>query len=317
MCACPLFGKCGGCKFDFTAADYRDNKSQLLCDIPSTSAPVWTNALRRRADFSFSPMGFGFYAPKSKDIVPVTHCPGLMPEINAALPAIAALPWNTAGGALITLCDNGIDLAVTSPTPYFSADFKAAAEKLNLMRVTWNGKTVCQRATPTVSFGDTSVPYPAGAFLQPGIAGADTLRDMVVSRANGARHVADLFCGLGNFTFVLRADGFDISGTGTARDLFKNPLRVGQLNLYDCVVMDPPRAGADAQCRELAKSNVPRVIYVSCNPETFKRDCHTLTQGGYTLCELIPVDQFVGAAHWELFAVFEKPAHPVAHPCTR
>ena len=90
------------------------------------------------------------------------------------------------------------------------------------------------------------------------------------------------------------------------RDLFKKPLTVGMLNTYDCVIMDPPRAGADAQCRELIKSDVMRVVYVSCNPQTFRRDMETLTRGGYKLKTLVPVDQFVGSTHWEIFSVFEK-----------
>ena len=165
---------------------------------------------------------------------------------------------------------------------------------------------VCKSEKPIVTFGDVAVEYPAGAFLQPGKAGEGVLRDMVVAAAAGAKHVADLFCGLGSFTFATHADGFDIVGTGVKRDLFKRPLTVGMLNGYDCVIMDPPRAGAMAQCRELVKSNVGRVIYVSCNPETFRRDMEILKRGGYKLRDLIPVDQFVGSAHWELFSVFEK-----------
>ena len=78
------------------------------------------------------------------------------------------------------------------------------------------------------------------------------------------------------------------------------------LNQYDCVVMDPPRAGAIAQCRELIKSNIDTIIYVSCNPDTFLRDKKILENGGYTATEIIPIDQFVGSAHWELFSVFKK-----------
>jgi 23S rRNA (uracil1939-C5)-methyltransferase len=132
------------------------------------------------------------------------------------------------------------------------------------------------------------------------------LRELVVSRCDGAGRIADLFCGLGNFTFALNADGFDIVGTGMKRDLFKKPLTVGMLNNYDCVVMDPPRAGAMTQCCELVRSNVPRIIYVSCNPQTFMRDMEILIRGGYKNTELIPVDQFAGSQHWELFGVFEK-----------
>lgn len=307
MKQCPLFGVCGGCKFDFAAADYRDKKMAELRGVTPTADAVWfAPGLRRRADFAFAGGAFGFYATATKDVVPVHACPNLVPEINNVLPALAALPWNGAGACLVTACDNGIDVAISSNVPYFSAEFRNACAKLPVIRITWNGATIKQTATPVVNFDGRTVDYPVGAFLQPTVPSADAMRQMVVAAAHGAHRVADLFCGLGNFTFALNADGFDIVGTGVHRDLFTRPLTVGMLNGYDCVVMDPPRAGANAQCREIVKSNVARVIYVSCNPATFTRDARTLVGGGYKMTQLIPVDQFVGSAHWELFAVFEK-----------
>ncbi len=307
MKTCPFFGVCGGCKFDFAAADYHDQKMALLRDLPITGDAVWTAAgLRRRADFAFAGGNFGFYAPQSKDIVPVRSCPNLVPEINDILPAVAALPWVASGACLITSCDNGIDVAISSSVPYFTAEFRDAAIKIPAIRITWNDRTIKQTGAPQVNFSGRAVAYPPAAFLQPTVASADALRNMVVAAASGAHRVADLFCGLGNFTFALNADGFDIVGTGVKRDLFTHPLTVGMLRAYDCVVMDPPRAGALAQCKELVKSDVARVIYVSCNPQTFMRDARVLTNGGYQMQQLIPVDQFVGSDHWELFAVFEK-----------
>lgn len=307
MKQCPLFGVCGGCKFDFAAADYRDKKLVELRGVTPTADAVWfAPGLRRRADFAFAGGVFGFYATATKDVVPVHACPNLVPEINNILPALAALPWSGAGACLVTACDNGIDVAISSNVPYFSAEFRNACAKLPVIRITWNGTTIKQTATPVVNFDGRTVDYPVGAFLQPTVPSADAMRQMVVAAAHGAHRVADLFCGLGNFTFALNADGFDIVGTGAHRDLFAHPLTVGMLNGYDCVVMDPPRAGANAQCREIVKSNVARVIYVSCNPATFTRDARTLVGGGYKMTQLIPVDQFVGSAHWELFAVFEK-----------
>ncbi len=304
---CPFFGKCGGCKFDFTATDYKQQKSETLRRTPTTGDAIWVEAgKRRRADFAFAGGAFGLFEQGTKNIIPVQNCPNVVNEINDILPKLADLPWGGAGACLITLCDNGIDIAITSSVPYFTPEFRDVATKLPAIRITWNDKIIKQTEQPIVNFAGTTVPYPAGAFLQPSIAGADALRELVVSRAAGARRVADLFCGLGNFTFALNADGFDIVGTGTKRDLFKKPLTVGMLKNYDVVVMDPPRAGADAQCRELIKSGVRRIIYVSCNPATFMRDAKTLTDGGYKMTELIPVDQFVGSMHWELFGVFDK-----------
>ncbi len=278
-----------------------------MANLPTTAAPVWVAPGGRwRADFCFAGGAFGMFEGRSKNIVPVRNCPNLMPEINDILPRLAALPWAGAGSCLVTKCDNGIDVAITSNVPFCTAEFRRAATALPAIRVSWNGRIVSQTAQPVIKFDDVAVQYPIGAFLQPGPAGADALRRMVVRAATGARHTADLFCGLGNFTFALNADGFDIVGAGAKRDLFKHPLTVGMLNNYDCVVMDPPRAGAMAQCRELVKSDVRRVIYVSCNPVTFSRDADILTRGGYKMTELIPVDQFVGSHHWELFSVFDK-----------
>lgn len=307
MKKCPFFGICGGCKFDFTSPDYQSCKQALIEKIPATHDPTWIEpGGRRRADFAFLDNKFGFYQAGSKNVVPVDSCPQLCPEINALIPQLAMMPWVGAGSVLVTLCDNGIDLSVTSTVPYFSPEFKRAVDQFPAIRVSWNGKVIKEAQKPFITFGDKSVQYPVNAFLQPGKVGEEILRNLVIEAAADAQHVADLFGGLGNFTYALNADGYDIAGNAIERDLFKKPLTVQNLKKYDCVVMDPPRAGAMAQSKELAKSTVKRVIYVSCNPVTFIRDRAILEQGGYRLDSLTPVDQFVGSSHWELVAVFNR-----------
>lgn len=307
MKTCPLFSICGGCKYDFASPNYRDEKIKQIADWNLGGEPYWTAAgLRRRADFCFSDGVFGFYARGSKDITPVKNCPNLVPEINSALPKIAALPWAGSGAALVTLCENGLDLAVTADVPYFTTEFKQAVEKLNLLRVTWNGTVIFQRAVPQIKFGDKVIDYPSGAFLQPTTPSETAMREFVLRHAAGARKVLDLFCGLGNFTFATHADGFDIVGIGAKRDLFRRPLLPKTLNNYDVVIMDPPRAGAESQTRELVRSNVPKIIYVSCNPTTLRRDADMLINAGYQMTDCAAFDQFVGSEHWEIAAVFQK-----------
>lgn len=307
MKTCPFFGKCGGCKTDFTAPDYREKKLSLLNKFTLTAPAIWTApGQRRRGDFCFSGNDFGLFESGTKNIIPVHNCPNMTPAINNILPALVALPWCGTGSCLVTECENGLDISILSNVPYFTPEFKQASEKLDVLRITWNDKIIKQTAQPKIKFQDTIIDYPSNAFLQPTCESENNIRQLVLQHANGAGHVADLFCGLGNFTFALNADGFDIVGTGMKRDLFKNPLTVGMLNQYDCVVMDPPRAGAMAQCQELVKSNVKKIIYVSCNPNTFLRDKKILNDGGYNTTTLIPIDQFVGSEHWELFSVFEK-----------
>ena len=306
MNKCPLFGKCGGCKFDFTSDNYRESKLSLLPNIKITNQPIWINpGTRRRVDFAFLDGQFGFFENRSKNIVPINNCPALTPGLNKILPCIASMPWVGGGSVLITECENGIDVSVVSVVPYFGAEFKRACDASPAIRVIWNGKIVKQTEQPVIKFGDKIVEYLPNAFLQPSVVGEEVLRDLVTAAATGARKVADLFCGLGNFSFALNADGFDVVG-GNNRDLFKKPLTVQNLKKYDCVIIDPPRAGAMAQCRELSKSDVEKIIYVSCNPETFIRDKDILERGGYILQSITPVDQFVGSRHWELVSVFLK-----------
>lgn len=307
MKQCPWAGKCGGCKYDFTADNYQQLKLAELPKLPITDNPIWiAGGVRRRADFCFAGGAFGFFEHKTKNIIPVRNCPNLVDEINKILPQLAVLPWAGSGSCLVTMCDNGIDIAIQANIPFVTTEFRQAVAKLPLIRVCWNNKVLVQTDVPIVKFGDVAVPYPSGAFLQPSVRGADVMRELVKKYTTGYQNIADLFCGLGNFTFATNADGFDIVGTGVKRDLFRNPLTVGMLNKYDCVIMDPPRAGAGAQCRQLAHSDVNRVIYISCNPSTFIADANVLQGAGFTVKTLIPIDQFTGSAHWELFAVFDK-----------
>lgn len=304
---CPFFGKCGGCKFDFSAPDYREQKRKDIKFPNITGEPIWLEpGTRRRAEFAVCWGQFGLYESGTKNIIPITHCPNLVPEINEILPKLAQLPWSGSAQCLVTKCDNGIDVAITSNVPYLSSELRNAILGLPVISASWNNKIIKRDRKPVVTFDDIQVEYPSGAFLQPSIEGANELRRLVIEYAQGHNRIADLFCGLGNFTFALNADGFDIVGTGVKRDLFKQPLTVGMLKNYDCVVMDPPRAGASEQCAELAKSNVKRIIYVSCNPSTLHHDLHLLENGGYEVVTLIPVDQFVGSSHWEMFCVFDK-----------
>lgn len=309
MAKCPFFDLCGGCVYDFTDAKYRENKTALLPQIQFTDTPIWGKpGTRRRADFAFIDGHFGFFRKHSKDIVGINECPNVVDEINAVLPNIAKLPWVGSGSVLITKCENGIDVLITSNVPYFGTDFRNAVEKLpaSIIRVMWNDKEIRKYANPEIKFNDKIINYMPGAFLQPTTETEQALRDLVVKYTDNAKKVADLFCGLGNFTFATNAMGFDIIGNGIKRDLFKKPLSAKNLNQYDVVIMDPPRAGAAEQVKELLKSSVKKIIYVSCNPASFIRDAKQLERGGYKMTTAIPVDQFVGSAHWEIFSVFVK-----------
>ena len=178
-------------------------------------------------------------------------------------------------------------------------------------------------------FGTARVVPPPGAFLQATREGEAVLVAAVRSAVGPARRVADLFAGCGTFALALAdlsevhavegsrdmLDALDRGwrhGSGLkpvtteARDLFRQPLLADELARFDAVVIDPPRAGAEAQIRELARSDVARIAAVSCNPVTFARDARLLCDGGYRLAHVRVVDQFRWSAHVELAAAFER-----------
>ena len=161
MTKCPFFGLCGGCKYDFTAPEYR---TQKLCDLPRdvVGAPVWgLPGARRRADFVARPGHFGFYKSGSHDIVDIQNCPNMLADINAILPSLAALPWRGESSVLVTRCDNGIVVNVSSDVPYTGPDMRTAVQKLpaGIIRFTWNGVALREYIVPEISFGDTTVPF--------------------------------------------------------------------------------------------------------------------------------------------------------------
>jgi 23S rRNA (uracil1939-C5)-methyltransferase len=203
------------------------------------------------------------------------------------------------------------------------------AEQHRLARLTRHGELVVMRTPPTVTMGAAQVILPPGSFLQATVAGEETLAALVSEHCRRAKHVADLFCGVGPFALRLaaksRISAFDSDAGAVAalqkaatstsglkpiktetRDLFRRPLVPQELRDYDAVVFDPPRQGAQAQAQQLAASKVPVVIAVSCNVATFARDARILVDGGYRIEGVTPVDQFRHTPHVELVARFKK-----------
>jgi 23S rRNA (uracil1939-C5)-methyltransferase len=205
----------------------------------------------------------------------------------------------------------------------------SVAAKHNLARLTRHGELIAQARPPTLLVGKGVVSLPPAAFLQATAEGEAVLARLVLAAGAGAAKVADLFAGVGPFALRLaeraRVTAVDDNEEALAalkraaaataglkpvdiepRDLFRRRLLAAELKKFDAVVFDPPRQGADMQARELAASNVPCIVAVSCNPGTFARDVRELTRGGYRLSDVTPVDQFRYAAHVEIVARLEK-----------
>ncbi|HXC53920.1 MAG TPA: hypothetical protein VNU97_01370 [Rhizomicrobium sp.] len=296
---------------------------------------------RRRAVFKIVKNGdgtlVGFHAPGSHVVVDMTESELLTPALLALVPGLRATmnalfaPGQHAE-AHVTEADNGLDIAFrasTRLTPALTAALARAAPSLRAIRIVWNGALVFESAAPVVRFGTADVKLPPEAFLQPTRAGEAALAARVLEAVRGAKSVADLFCGCGTFSLPLAAHArvhaverepallAALAAAARAtpglkpvttekRDLFKLPVTAAELDRFDAVILDPPRAGAEAQVRELARSGVPRLAYVSCDAASFARDAALLVGGGYKIGTVTPVDQFLWSSHIELVAAFAR-----------
>jgi 23S rRNA (uracil1939-C5)-methyltransferase len=346
---CKYFGACGGCAIQHWEPEaYRAWKRGIVVDtLAHTGIECEVDALvdahgagrrritvhaRRGAD---GELRVGFAAASSHAIVAIDDCPILDPGLHGAFDAARALaevlkPTTKPLDIQITATDSGLDVDVRGSGPLPSAmiaTLSRLAEQHRLARLTRHGELVLMRTPPVIAIGTAQVTLPPGSFLQATTAGEESLAALVTEHCKRAKHIADLFCGVGPFALRLaaksRVSAFDSdagsvaalqkAGTSTsglkpvkasARDLFRRPLVPQELRDYDAVVFDPPRQGAEAQARQLAASKVPVVVAVSCNVATFARDARILIDGGYGIEGVTPVDQFRHTPHVELVARF-------------
>lgn len=341
---CRHFPECGGCQLQHVDDEaYRtflgDRVTGALAQhgiatevrAPHLSPPRSRRRATLRALKAGGRVVIGFNAEKSNRIIDMAECHILRPELFALvaplrkLLAILLAPKRTAEIHL-TLADQGPDLLLKGVK---AEGFAAAqglvdfAEENGLARLALDeglGPEVRWEPQPaTVTLSGRPVPLPVGAFLQATADGEAALVDAVRDALDGAGIVADLFAGVGTFALALPGKIYAAEASRDAvaalkragpaiqaehRDLYRRPLMASELDRLDGLVLDPPRAGAEAQVAEIARSSVPRIAYVSCNPATFARDAELLVAGGYRLSWVRPVGQFRWSTHIELAASF-------------
>ncbi|HBV55023.1 MAG TPA: class I SAM-dependent RNA methyltransferase [Rhodobacteraceae bacterium] len=332
-------------KDDFVASWKLDVVKAALAakGLTSEFRPIETSLehSRRRATFSAkrTKKGVltGFHARASETIIAIEDCAVVSPDILAILPKLDALALIGASrkGELtiqVTKSTAGLDVAVTEGKPIDTAmqvELAALAEAAGLARLSWNGDVVVARHNPYQSMGDARVTPPPGAFLQATEHGEQVLVTAVKEIVGSAKRIVDLFSGCGTFSLPLaktaeihavEGDPAMISALDKAwretvglkklssesRDLFRRPLMPDELNRFEAAIIDPPRAGAEAQIEHIAASALTRLAMVSCNPVTFARDAAVLVSAGFSLDWVQTVDQFRWSTHVELVASFTR-----------
>ena len=279
----------------------------------------------------------GFNRHLSHEIIDIIECAVTVPEIIARLDDLREVGALIAPGSkpfklAVTQTESGLDLAASGCGKLSDEQRRALTAlvmKKGFARLSHEGEIIVEPKKPLIHFGKVPVPVPPGCFLQATNDAEEAMVQLVLDHVGKAKRVADLFCGVG--TFALRiaekcavhavendAPALAALDRGVRhvqglkpvsverRDLFRRPLMPKELLPYNAVVFDPPRAGAEEQALELAKSKVEKVVAVSCNPVTLARDLALLVKGGYRVTRVTPIDQFLWSPHVEAVATLVK-----------
>ncbi len=280
----------------------------------------------------------GLMAARSHELVPIDQCPITVPALQGVSAIAERLAGPLGSGAkpldvLATATDTGLDVDIRGHGPVGEAArtvLTRLAQELGLARLSIHGERIVELQAPSFTIAGHRLMPPPGGFLQATAAGEAALTALVREAIpKGTKRVADLFAGSGPFTLALAAD-FEVHAvegeaaalaaldraarqaqglrrvTTERRDLFRRPLLAPELDRFDVIVLDPPRAGAQAQMQKIAESKVASVVSVSCDPGSFARDAAILMARGYGPERVTPIDQFKYSGHVELVGVFRK-----------
>ena len=347
---CRHFPTCGGCQLQ-----HLDDESysafivdriagalaahDLTAEIrtPKLSPPKTRRRAALQAEMKNGRVQIGFSENASHTLVDIQECWILTPELFAVIAPLRALlakflKKNRRARLHLTQADQDIDVLVEG----IEAEGLDGAEAISTFcqkhgvarfaidsgygaEIRWEPEPV------TISLSGVPVALPTASFLQATREGEAALIAAVLEGVGGATTVADLFAGLGTFTFALSGKVYAgeaareailalksaAARTGRTifadhRDLYRRALTTAELDRFEAVVLDPPRAGAREQALLAAPSKVPVIVYVSCNPSSFARDAQILCEGGYALEWIQPVGQFRWSTHVELAAKFSR-----------
>jgi 23S rRNA (uracil1939-C5)-methyltransferase len=297
-------------------------------------------AIRRGTDG----LRLGFHAAGSAAILDIATCPVLHPRLVALLkplrdllPRLPALKRD--GSAVLNLLDTGPDLLLRTDGTLDAAGralLAGFAAAHGLPRIAWarsNGlpEIAAQLGPVAITLSGVAVTPAPGAFLQASPEGEQAIIAAMLAalpaKLAGRGRIADLHAGFGTLSLALarrgRVTAFESDGAAVAalanaaaraglplaatrRDLVRQPLTVAELAPFAAVVLDPPFAGAEEQAGLLARSAVPAVIYVSCNPQALARDLRFFADQGWRVDAATPIDQFLWSSQLEAVVALSR-----------
>ena len=360
---CPHFGICGGCVLQHASSALqlaekqrglvenlaRIGKVQPEALLPAVQAAPW--GYRRRARLSVRRVEskggvlVGFRERRSTHVADMRECHVLPPAVSALIVPMRELIEKLSvrqrlPQVEVAIGDNATALVFRHLEPLTDEDKRLLKDFAEAHQIhVWlqpKGPDTAHPFHPAAS----ELYYELPEFgLKIGFAPTDftqvnhEVNRVLVSRALGlvdpqpGERIADLFCGLGNFSLPLAARGAHVIGfegsAGLVERARQNARRNGLVAQFEAVdlfkqdvspwgpfeklLLDPPREGAIEVVKSLAERWPRRIVYVSCDTATLARDAEVLVHvKGLRLAAAGVVDMFPHTAHVESIAVFER-----------
>ncbi len=366
---CQYFGRCGGCSIQHLEVSAQVAAKQRVLEdnlarigkvkpdvmLPSLHGPAWGYRTRARLSARWVDKKggglVGFREKRSSFIVDMASCEVLTPDVSKLLLPLREL-INTLSNAdripqievavgehitvlvfrLLAPWSDDDAVKVRAFADHHHIQIWEQAKGPDTVRPFW------PHIAPELSYSlpefGLVMPFKPTDFTQVNVA----MNRALVSRAlrllapQPGERIADLFCGLGNFTLPLARSGADVLGIeGSAElvararenalhnnlpnarfaldNLFEmTPEKFAALGPFDKLLIDPPRSGAIEMVKSLPESGAPhRIVYVSCDPATLARDAEVLVHTkGYRLEAAGVANMFPHTAHVESIALFER-----------
>lgn len=316
----------------FSKAGMKVDVGETVGNTPRSRRRVTLTAWREG-----SSIRLGYNEQGSTERVPISTCPILVPELEDALEPLRSvlatvLQGNAEARVHMTSADNGIDIGIETSADAnndIMAAMVRAFARSPFQRISIDGHIAAVHEQPVINLQNAQIELPTDAFLQAVKTAEKTMQALATGHLKKSKRAVDLFCGIGTFTFPLSMNSkvhgveSDVSAidalhhakryggkavTSEVRDLIELPLTQKELEPYDGLCLDPPRAGAAEQVAEIARTDIRRIAYISCNPMTQARDVAVLVNAGWNISSITPVDQFVFSPHIESVALLEKPS---------
>ena len=370
---CAVFPRCGGCALQHLSYERQLQIKQqgLLVELKESHVhfdklrlPVASPQFgyRRKARLGVRVLHemqlVGFRESFGGRIVKMTECPALAPPFDRLFPALAELIRGLSIRAAVpqietAVGDSGVALVIRHLEPLTAQDVRLLGEFQMRHDLTIYTQAKGYESVAPLSadaqllnysldeFG-VNLEFSVTDFIQVNRAINASLVRAVASALDSLEpidkklRVADMFCGIGNFSLPLARRGHKVFGWEAANDaidrarsnarrnglaqrtefavadLYGQPddkklkTPVAQIGEVDALVLDPPRSGAGPALASWLTEPVRKVVYVSCNPKTFALDAKILNQNGFALREVGIYDMFPHTAHVETLGVFER-----------